>query len=175
MNILFFLKKSSTLSCIIFQLLAHKQKKTAFYGLTFFQVVETYSIMIILLSLSQQKKSLTVYEGLVRYLLIYSKEQVTNQAKKQRHSYCFPKKIFSVHSLKTDLHFARFAAALTLFLDCHLHCHAVIVVLSSSCASLPVHQMAAVTNPPSPHTVSPHILRHKGSGKWATCLEMLLS
>lgn len=58
MNILF-VNKSLTPSCIVFQLLAHKQKKTVFYSLTFFQVLETYSITIILLSLSQQKKNLS--------------------------------------------------------------------------------------------------------------------
>lgn len=52
------------------------------------------------------------------------------------------------------------------FFDCHLHCHVVTTwhfMLSSSCASLPVHQMAAVTNLPSPHTSSAYI---KAQRQW---------
>lgn len=137
---------------------------------------ETYSIMIILLSLSlapATKKNLSVYEGLVGYLLIYSREQVTNYIWKQRHSYCFLKKtakIFTVHLLTTDLHFAGFCCCINAFFY--------IVSLSLSCC----HRHALLcqctrwllSQIPHPHTLSPHILRHKGSGKRTTCLCTLL-
>lgn len=61
---------------------------------------------------------------------------MTNQAKKQEHSYCFPKKIFSVHSLKTDLHFhccINNFFGLPFTLSC-CHCHVVIFMCFSASA-----------------------------------------
>lgn len=85
--------------------------------------------MIISLSLLR-KKTVIVCEGLVGYLLIYSKEKVTISIRKQQqHSYCFPKKttkMFSVHLLA----FCRVCCWINdfFFFDCHLHCHVVIVM-----------------------------------------------
>lgn len=113
------------------------------------------------------KKSVTNYGGLVGYLLIYSKEKVTNCKMKAAALLLFPPKkpakLFCVQItvLEAEWHTAWFAGAsinIFFFYCCsHWCCHRHVV----TCAGMPAHQMAVVTNPPPPHMHSlPHMMWH---------------
>lgn len=114
---------------------------------------------VLLKKLSQTKDLWDIYSSTQRkkWQIVWWKQQL---------SYCFPKKpakLFCVQItvLEAEWHIAWFAGAsinIFFFYCCsHWHCHRHVV----TCAGVPAHQMAVVTNPPPPHMHSlPHMMWH---------------
>lgn len=129
--------------------------------LTGTETKETYSIMIMLLSL--KKRKLSVCEGLWGIYSSTQKEKVTISIwKQQQHSYCFPKK--DPQTVLCDRKaFDRFCCCINGFFWSAI----CIVMLSVSCCYR--HELLCqstrwlLSQISHPHTPPPHPERHKGT------------